>query len=48
MDAGERYTEVHASSSWRVPNWVVALVLLYLLAGASGGIWYGFDRILGP
>ena len=39
----EEYTELR--TAWRAPSWLLALVVLYLLIGASGGIWFGVDRL---
>lgn len=33
------------AASWRVPNWLLGLLVLYLLIGASGGIWFSVDRL---
>lgn len=37
--------EVQVTGGWRAPRWITALLLLYLILGSAGGIWFGIDRV---
>ena len=43
-DENRKTLEVQASWT-KPPTWVAVVILIYLLLGASGGLWFGLDRV---
>lgn len=42
----DRERSVNVQASWtKPPTWVAVVILIYLLLGAGGGIWFGLDRL---